>query len=123
MNLKNEQSFQETEQKQVIEEFFSEAKRANEVRRFELALILGCVINSSEIKEFGSLLGTITLQGTIDVTGWNRDALRTLLQVCRDRNMDVTIKYDDRYLSPVTLPRDGPLLDSFIEAVFTGKWA
>ena len=80
------------------------------------------MVDKSEIGQFSSLLQTITLQGTIDVTGWNRDALRTLLQACRDRNMDVPIKYDDRYLSPVTLPRDGPLLDSFIEAVLTGKW-
>ena len=122
MNLKNEHSFLESEQEQVVERFFREAKGANEERRVELALILGCVINKSETERFAALLKTITLQGTIDVTGWNRESVITLLQACRDRNMDTTIKYDERYLSPVTLPRDGPLLDSFVDAVLTGKW-
>ncbi|MDF1537374.1 MAG: hypothetical protein P1Q69_00505 [Candidatus Thorarchaeota archaeon] len=122
MKLKNDYSTQESEQENMIDEFFQEAKRANEERRKELALILGCVINKSEAERFTSLLKTIDFRGTVDVTGWNRASVKTLLQISRDRNNDTTIKYGERYLSPVTLPRDGPLLDSFVDAIFTGEW-
>lgn len=123
MSLKNDHSFLEYEQKNMIDMFFQEAKGANEERRIELAFILGCLINKYETERFASLLKTIGFRGTVDVTGWNKDSVKTLLQVCRDMNTDMTIKYGERFLSPVTLPRDGPLLDSFVDAVLTGEWA
>lgn len=123
MKLKNDYSSQDSEQEHMVNAFFQEAKGANEERRIELALILGCLINKYEAERFTSLLKTIDFRGTVDVTGWNRESAKALIQVCRDRNIDITIKYEQRFLSPVTLPRDGPLLDSFIESLLTGNWA
>jgi len=122
MSLKNGHSILESEQKIMIDRFFQETKGANEERRNELAFILGCLINKYETESFESLLKTIGFQGTVDVTGWNRISVKILVQICRDRNADTTIKYGEKFLSPVTLPRDGSLLDSFVDAVLTGEW-
>lgn len=101
---------------------FKEAKTANEERRREIALQLGCEVRSSRLEQFVSLLKTVELTGTINVTGWQRHSVKALLELCRDSNSHTTLRYDDRFLSPVTLPRSEPLLEKFVDAVMTGEW-
>ena len=101
---------------------FHEAKSANEERRRELALLLGPLINKADVYNFEKLLRTIDLTGNRDVTGWPRHSVRSLLRVCAENKTWITVKNGERFLSPVSYPSEGQLLENLVDAVMTGEW-
>ncbi len=111
----------DTEEREVVS-LFSEAQRSNEVRRKEIALILGLRIKKVDMYNFERLLRTVDMTGDVDVTGWPRYSVRALLRVCSENKTWIAVKNEDRSLSPVLYPSDGPLFEIFVNAVMTGEW-
>ena len=101
---------------------FHETRSANEVRRRELTLQLAPLINKVDVHNFEKLLRTIDLTGNHDVTGWPRHSVRSLLSICAENKTWITVKNGERFLSPVSYPKDGLLLENFVDAVMTREW-
>jgi hypothetical protein len=88
----------------------------------EIVEALGRNIPASESDKFEDFLRYAIPQGILDVTDWSRHALRSALRASAGLNLNVTFKYGERRLAPVTYPQEGPLLEMFVEAIMTGKW-
>ena len=112
----------EPKERDEVVALFQEAQKSNEARRMEIALILGLQIKKADVFNFERLLRTIDLTGDIDVTGWPRYSVKSLMRVCAECKTWITIKNGERLLSPVSYPADGPILEKFVEAVMTGEW-
>ncbi len=110
------------EERDEVVALFLEAQRSNEVRRKEIALILGPQIKKADVFNFERLLRTVDMTGDIDVTGWPRYSVKSLMRVCAEGKTWITVKNGERLLSPVSYPADGPILEKFVEVVMTGEW-
>ncbi|MHA1576265.1 MAG: hypothetical protein ACTSU3_02780 [Candidatus Thorarchaeota archaeon] len=74
---------------------------------------LGPFVSQDQSRIFERILRATTLSGLVNVTGWTRDAVRILLTVLRDLNQSTTIKYGDRYFTPVAYPK-GPMFEALV---------
>lgn len=90
--------------------------------RMQAILKLGASLADKDYHRFVDLLVATLEDGTLDMTGWNRIAIRAALVVCSERNLSVSFKNGERVTSPVTYPKEGPLLDLFVESIFSGVW-
>ncbi len=91
--------------------------------RMQAILKLGVSLANNDYHRFVDLLVATLEDGTLDTTGWNRLAIKAALVVCSERNLSVSFKNGERVTSPVTYPKEGPLLDLFVESIFTGVWS
>jgi hypothetical protein len=91
-------------------------------QRMEAGLRLGVSLPEKDYHRFVDLLVVTLEDGTLDITGWNRVAIRAALVVCSERDLSISFKNGDRVTIPITYPKEGPLLDLFVESIFTGVW-
>ena len=66
--------------------------------------ILGCCIKTYNAPYFEGLVRKSIISGTIDVTGWTREAVRILITVCREKDIQITVKNGNRYATIVRFP-------------------
>ena len=112
----------EIEKRDEVVALFNEAQKSNETRRKEIVLALGPRIMKADTFNFERLLRTVDMTGDIDVTGWPQYSVRSLIRVCAECKTWIAIKNGERFLSPVSLPVEGPFLEQLIKAVMTGEW-
>ncbi|MGY5871052.1 MAG: hypothetical protein RTV72_02280 [Candidatus Thorarchaeota archaeon] len=82
---------------------------------------LGRVITSQNRRRFERMLREIKWSGTIDISGWTLDAVKSLVFVCADEKLSITIKHGSRYFMPICFPKKH-MLESFAEAIIDGKF-
>ncbi len=68
---------------------------------------------------FKEVLRRFSFSGSIDVTDWSRDAIYALLEFLSEVQQTVSLRKGSRYFTPVLVP-EGPLLDSFVDAILSG---
>lgn len=90
--------------------------------RMQAILKLGVSLADTDYHRFVDLLVATLEDGILDITGWNRISIKAALVVCSERDLSVSFKNGERVTSPVTYPKEGPLLDLFVESIFTGVW-
>jgi hypothetical protein len=83
---------------------------------------LGKSLNEHFYHRFVDALVATLSSGTLDVSGWTRLAIKAAIVVCSERDLPVAFKNKNRTVSPVSYPKEGPLLDMFVESIFSGKW-
>ena len=79
-------------------------------------------LSIDEYHRFIDALVDTLMSGTLDVTGWNKLAVKAAIVVCSERDLAISFKNGDRIISPVSYPNTDPLLDMFADSVMTGKW-
>jgi hypothetical protein len=82
---------------------------------------LGRIISKVNRIQFEKLVRTSIISGVVDITGWTLEAVKTLLKVCAEEELRVTIKDGTRYFMPVRYPK-GPMMESLAEAIVSGEW-
>ncbi|MFW9921112.1 MAG: hypothetical protein ACFFED_16035 [Candidatus Thorarchaeota archaeon] len=90
--------------------------------RLSIIQELGLTLSEEYYHHFVDALVTTLSGGTLDVTGWTRLAVKAALVVSSERDLPVSFRYEDRTISPVSYPKDGILLDMFVDSIITGKW-
>ncbi len=92
------------------------------VERLVIIQKLGLSVTAENYHSFVDALVASLTSGTINVTGWNRLAIKAAIVVCSERDLPVSFKYEDRTISPISFPKDGVLLEMFVDSIITGKW-
>jgi hypothetical protein len=82
---------------------------------------LGRVVKQIHRPHFEKLIRESISSGVIDITDWTIEAVRTLLKVCAEENLRVTLKDGTRYFMPVRYPKD-KMLESLADAIVSGQW-
>lgn len=72
---------------------------------------------------FADILAESIKTGTLEVTGWTREAVKAALVVCSEKELSVTFKNGSRTVAPVSYPKEGPMLEMFVNAIMTGEWS
>ena len=90
--------------------------------RLVLIRKLGRELTSEDFHSFIDALVDSLTGGTLDVTGWNRLAIKAAIMVCSERDLPVSFRYGERTISPISFPKDGALLEMFVDSIITGKW-
>ena len=83
---------------------------------------LGTRVDGSEYILFKELANDLLISGTVDVTGWTRFAIKAAVIVCSERKLNVSFRNEDRTLSMVSFPNEGPLLEAIIDGIKSGEW-
>ena len=83
---------------------------------------LGTRVDDSEFILFKELANDLLISGTVDVTGWTRFAIKATVIVCSERKLNVSFRNEDRTLSMVSFPNEGPLLEAIIDGIKSGEW-
>lgn len=83
---------------------------------------LGSHLEEEHYHLFVDALASTLVGGILDVTGWNRLSIKAVLVVCSERNLSIAFKNGERTISPVSYPTEGPLLETFVDAILTGRW-
>lgn len=104
-------------------ELILEWESASQERRLELVQLMASALTNDSYHRFTDLLVSTLRPGILDVTSWNRLAVKAALIVCSERDISVTFKNGTRTLAPVTYPKEGPLLEMFVDAIMLGKWS
>ena len=82
---------------------------------------LGRIVKQIHRPHFEKLLRESFAPGVVDITDWTLEAVRTLLKVCAEQTIRVTLKDGTRYFMPVRYPK-GPILESLASAIVSGEW-
>ncbi|MHA2066634.1 MAG: hypothetical protein ACXABY_19855 [Candidatus Thorarchaeota archaeon] len=98
----------------------SSVKQDNTNEQLQRLERLGVAVTPSQALLFAELVRSTIPSGVVNISDWTFDAVRTLLIVCKERNLSITLKNGDRYTTPVRYP-DGPMLDSLAQAILDGK--
>ncbi|MGY5876687.1 MAG: hypothetical protein RTU30_13145 [Candidatus Thorarchaeota archaeon] len=65
---------------------------------------------------FEKLVDSVIRSGVVDITGWNKIAVKVLLRVCSEREGTFTFVNDGMSISFVRYP-EGPIFDQMAEAI------
>ncbi len=90
--------------------------------RLEVLQRLALTLTEEHYHRFVDALVISLFGDTLDVTGWTRIAIKAALIVCAERDLPVSFKNGDRTTSPVSYPKEGPLLEMFVDSIHTGSW-
>ena len=82
---------------------------------------LGRIVKQIHQPHFEKLIRQSIHSGVVDITDWTIEAVRTLLKVCAEEKLRVTLKDGTRYFMPVRYPK-GQILESLADAIVSGKW-
>ncbi|MFW9850541.1 MAG: hypothetical protein ACFFF4_15525 [Candidatus Thorarchaeota archaeon] len=102
---------------------FDEWEAADEDRRKAIVVEIAKILTLDDYHHFSDILASSLKEGTLDVTGWSRAAVKAALVVCSEKNLSVSFKYGDRTVAPVAYPKEGPMLEMFVNAIMTGEWS
>ncbi|MDF1539679.1 MAG: hypothetical protein P1Q69_12335 [Candidatus Thorarchaeota archaeon] len=106
-----------------VEDFLSKWEEADEIERHEIVDQIGRRLTVEYYHLFADILADSIKTGTLDVTGWTREAVKAALVVCSEKNLSVTFKNGNRTVAPVSYPREGLMLEMFVNAIMTGVWS
>ena len=101
---------------------FDEWEAADEDRRKSIVSEIAQRLTLEEYHHFADILASHMKEGILDVTGWTREAVKAALVVCSEKNLSVSFKNGERTVAPVTYPKEGPMLEMFVNAIMTGEW-
>ncbi len=82
---------------------------------------LGRIVRQLQRPHFEKLIRESVISGVVDITDWTIDAVKTLLKVCAEKNLKITLKNGARYLMPVMYP-NAQMLESFANVIVSGEW-
>ncbi|MHA1964321.1 MAG: hypothetical protein ACXACG_07715 [Candidatus Thorarchaeota archaeon] len=82
---------------------------------------LGRIVKEIQRPHFEKLIRESINSGVVDITDWTIEAVRTLLKVCAEENLKITLKNGTRYFMPVRYPK-GPMLESLANAIVSCEW-
>ncbi len=82
---------------------------------------LGRIISKANRAQFEQLIRSSIISGVVDITGWTLEGVKTLLKVCTEEELRITIKDETRYFMPVRYPK-GPMMESLANAIVSGEW-
>ena len=102
----------------TIDPLLTEDDRENRRIRIES---LGRIVKQIHRSHFEKLIRESLTSGVVDITDWTLEAVRTLLKVCAEQTLRVTLKDGTRYFMPVKYPKS-PMLESLANAIVSGKW-
>lgn len=102
---------------------FIEWEEADEERRSTIVDQIARSLTLDDYHLFADILASSIKEGTLEVTGWTREAVKAALTVCSERNLSVSFKNGDRTVAPVAYPKEGPMLEMFVNAIMTGEWS
>ncbi len=102
---------------------FFEWDSADEGRRSAIVDQIARTLTLYDYHLFADILASSIKEGTLEVTGWTREAVKAALTVCAERNLSVSFKNGDRTVAPVAYPKEGPMLEMFVNAIMTGEWS
>lgn len=81
---------------------------------------LGCSITREMIPQFSRMIREHIDSGVVDITGWTSAGIRSLLQVCFEDNLRITLKHNRRYfMMTSSSTRQG--IDILAEAIVDGS--
>ena len=103
------------------DDLFRLAKGADLEKRFRVMEELGGVVGGQHTGQFEALVRETVRSGTVDVSGWSRDAVRVLLVVADEREMHVTFKNGDMFATPVKYP-EGAMVNLFAKRIASREW-
>ncbi|MHA1909033.1 MAG: hypothetical protein ACW98Y_17160 [Candidatus Thorarchaeota archaeon] len=101
---------------------FDEWEEADEERQKVIVSEIARTLTLDEYHHFADILASSLKEGTLDVTGWTREAVKAALVVCAEKNLSVSFKNGERTVAPVAYPKEGPMLEMFVNAILTGEW-
>lgn len=97
------------------------AKHSDLEERFRVMEELGRVVGGQHMDQFEALVRKTVRSGTVDVTGWSRDAVRVLLVVEDERKMHVTFRNGDRITISVKYPKRA-MINLFAKRIASREW-
>ncbi|MHA1480924.1 MAG: hypothetical protein ACTSQZ_05835 [Candidatus Thorarchaeota archaeon] len=103
-------------------DLLEQAKSADPIEGRLILSKLGAQVEDSEFILFKELANDLLISGTVDVTRWTRFAIKAAVIVCSERKLNVSLKNEDRTLSMVSFPNEGPLLEAIIDGIKSGEW-
>ncbi|MHA2426320.1 MAG: hypothetical protein ACXAEF_16140 [Candidatus Thorarchaeota archaeon] len=102
---------------------FIEWEEADDERRLVIVSEIARTLTLDEYHHFADILAMSLREGILDVTGWTREAVKAALVVCSEKNLSVSFKNGERTVAPVAYPKEGPMLEMFVNAIMTGEWS
>jgi len=106
-----------------VEELFLSWEGTDAEGRQQIVDQIGRRLTLERYHLFADILAETIKTGTLDVTGWTREAVKAALVVCSEKDLSVTFKNGDRTVAPVSYPKEGPMLEMFVNAIVTGEWS
>ena len=106
-----------------VKELIHEWEAASDNERHRIVDEIGRELTLDDYHLFADVLAESLKPGTLDVTGWTREAVKAALVVCSEKNLSVTFRNGERSIAPVSYPKEGPMLEMFINAILTGEWS
>ena len=103
-------------------DLLEQARSADPIEGRLIMSKLGAQVEDYEFILFKELANELLISGTIDVTGWTRFAIKAAVTVCSERKLNVSFKNEDRTLSMVSFPNEGPLLEVIVDGIMSGEW-
>ena len=82
---------------------------------------LGRIISKINRAQFEQLIRSSIISGVVDITGWTLEGVKSLLKVCAEEELRITIKNETSYFMPVRYPK-GPMMESLANAIVSGEW-
>jgi len=76
---------------------------------------LGADVAEDDTPDFGQALRQSLQSGTIDITNWQNHAIRCLVMVASEKDIQINLRRGDRTISPLSFPRSNEFLDYFVE--------
>lgn len=110
------------EERSRVKELFLKWESANENEREKIIDELGRRLTVEHYHLFADILAESIKTGILTVTGWTREAVKAALIVCSENNLSMTFKNGERTVAPVSYPKEGPMLEMFVNAIMTGEW-
>ena len=98
-------------------------EEAHEDERENMLHEIAASLTLEEAHHFADILASTLKEGTLIVTGWTREAVKSALVVCSEKNLSISFKNGERTIAPVTYPKEGPMLEMFVNAIMTGEWS
>ncbi len=88
-------------------------------RTIQAAIIIGRSVTEESYPRFLEFLDGVLIDTLLDVTGWTRFAVKAAVIICSRRGLSVTFKTGNRITSPVSYPREGPLLEFLVDTIIS----
>ncbi len=106
-----------------VEELLLRWENADGYERQQIMGLIGCRLTIENYHLFSDILAESLRSGILDVTGWTSEAVKAALVVCSEKNLSVSFKNGERTVAPVSYPKEGPMLEMFVNAIMTGEWS
>lgn len=74
-----------------------------------------------DLVDFEQALRQWLQPGTIDITNWSAQAVRSLIVVASEKNIQVNLKRGERTISPLSCPKSSTFLDYFVDEVIINE--